>query len=395
MSNMGIRLFAMVKPICFLLLFSSCVVSQKERPYLDRAGEMFELVWELYRVPDYGLFSEYYPNSYRPDLTYFNDSTRQAQEVSYLWPMSGLFSSAVCLAALDGEKYAPYLDSMAMAVEQYYDNIRMPFGYQAYPVRFGKVDRYYDDNGLVGIDYVDSYMVTRNEGCLEKTKQVMSFILSGWDDEYEGGVSWLEGVRDQKPACSNGKAMVLALKLYEATGDSYYLETGKKFYFWMDKYLKDPERGIVWNSWLTKEGKIHPDLYTYNTGTLLQAAVSLYRATGEQSYLDNVNFLAEGSYSFFVKRTDEGTPYINDLPWFNLVLFRGYHELFNVTGDRKYVDAIIEGLDYAWEHARDNSGLFYHDWTGRSDEKLKPKWLLDASCIPEFYARAAMIKGEI
>jgi predicted alpha-1,6-mannanase (GH76 family) len=53
----------------------------------------------------------------------------------------------------------------------------------------------------------------------------MSFILSGWDDEYEGGVSWLEGVRDQKPACSNGKAMVLALKLYEATGDSYYLET--------------------------------------------------------------------------------------------------------------------------------------------------------------------------
>ena len=64
-------------------------------------------------------------------------------------------------------------------------------------------------------------------------------------------ISWLEGVKDQKPACSNGKAMVLALKLYEATKDEYYLEVGKKFYHWIDKYLKDPERGVVWNSWLT------------------------------------------------------------------------------------------------------------------------------------------------
>ena len=48
-------------------------------------------VWELYRVPKYGLFAEYYPSEHRPDLTYFNDSTRQAQEVSYLWPLSGIF----------------------------------------------------------------------------------------------------------------------------------------------------------------------------------------------------------------------------------------------------------------------------------------------------------------
>ena len=114
---------------------------------------MFQRVWELYRVPKYGLFSEYYPGSHRPDLTYFNDSTRQAQEVSYLWPMSGVFSSAVLMAAIEPEKYTVYVDSMVMAMEHYYDTTRVPFGYQAYPVQFGKVDRYYDDNGLVGIDY--------------------------------------------------------------------------------------------------------------------------------------------------------------------------------------------------------------------------------------------------
>lgn len=383
----------------WILLLALCLAGCRQAPVVtpnrDRAAEMFKHVWELYRVPQYGLFSEYYPNSYRPDLTYFNDSTRKAQEVSFLWPMSGVFSSAVALASIDPD-FRPYVDSMVMAVEQYYDTQRVPFGYQAYPVRFGKVDRYYDDNGLVGIDYVDAYRVTKNPAHLEKAKQVMTFILSGWDDRFEGGVTWLEGVDDQKPACSNGKALVLALKLYAATGDVYYLETGRRFYDWMNKYLKDPERNVVWNSWLTTSGgKIHPDLYTYNTGTLLQAAVALYRFTGEPEYLDNARRLAEGSYRVFFRTTDDGVPYIDDLPWFNLVLFRGYHDLYNVTGDSKYVDALIESLDYAWDHARDRAGLFYHDWTGRTDESRQPKWLLDASCIPEFYARIAQIKHEI
>ena len=56
---------------------------------------------------------------------------------------------------------------------------------------------------------------------------------------------------------------------------------------------------------------------------------------------------------------------------------------------------MIKGLDYAWDHARDQAGLMYHDWTGRTDEKRRPKWLLDASCVPEYYARVAMIKGEV
>ncbi len=365
-----------------------------ETPYKDQAEQMFDRVWDLYRVPSHKLFSEYYPNSYRADLTYFNDSTRQSQEVSYLWPMSGVYSSAVLMATINPEKYSCYVDSMAMAVEKYYDTQRTPFGYQAYPTEFGKVDRYYDDNGLVGIDYIDSYKVTGNPHYLEKAKQVLTFILSGWDESYEGGVSWLEGVKDQKPACSNGKAMVLALKLYEATGDNYYLETGKKFYHWIDKYLKDPDRNVVWNSWSTTKEAIVPDLYTYNTGTLLQAAVALYRATNDQTYLDNAKALAEGSYNVFVKTMDDGTPYIADLPWFNLVLFRGYHDLYNETGDSKYVDAIISSLDYAMQHATDTAGLIYHDWTGSTDESRKPKWLLDAACIPEFLARAAIIKGE-
>lgn len=90
------------------------------------AEEMFRKVWDMYRVPEYGLFSEYYPNSYRPDVNYFDDGAKSTQEVSFLWPMDGVFTSAVALAEVDPVKYGCYVDSMVMAVEQYYDDGRMP-----------------------------------------------------------------------------------------------------------------------------------------------------------------------------------------------------------------------------------------------------------------------------
>ncbi|GAB6008663.1 glycoside hydrolase family 76 protein [Dysgonomonas reticulitermitis] len=397
----------MNKTIIFFILFYAILVvscnttgagKKKGDIYFRNAEEMFDNVWNLYRVPEYGLFSEYYPNSYKPDLTYFNDGAKNAQECSFLWPMSGVFSSTVYLASIDSAKYIPYIDSMVTAVEQYCDISRTPSGYQAYPVRFGKVDRYYDDNGLVGIDYIDAYKVTKKQQYLDKAKEVMTFIQSGWSNDFGGGTSWLEGIRDQKPACSNGKATVLALKLYEACGENEYLDYGIKSYNWMMSTLKDDSLHIIWNSLLTttKEGSgVQKHAYTYNTGTMIQSATRLYKITKDEKYLNDAEILAEGSYNFYVKRSEDEIPYISDLPWFILVLFRGYHELYDVNQDPKYVNGIIGCADWAWEHARDGERLVYNDWTGRKDQSKEPKWLLDESCWPELLARIAMIKGEI
>ena len=375
--------------------FSSCNKCV-EGKYTAAAKEAFENVWKCYRIPEHGLFSEYFPNSHKPDLDYFDDGTHQAHESSFLWPMSGVFSSAVLLAKADPQRYRPYLDSMVVAMEEYYDTTRIPFAYQAYPAKFDVVDRYYDDNGLVGIDYIDTYSVTGNPAHLEKAKQIFSFILSGWDFRFEGAVPWVEGNDDQKPACSNGKALVLALKLYEATSDVYYLETGKRFYKWIWKYLRDPERNIIMNSWLTAgEGRAQFDPYTYNSGTMIQAAAALYRFTGNEEYLKQGLMLCEGTAEFFFHYTDDGIPYTYNIPWFDVVLFRGYQDVWALTGETKYADILIKALDYAWENAKDPNGLVCNDWTGRRNEMKKPKWLLDSSCIPEFLIRTAVIKGEI
>lgn len=383
-----------------LCMFMTAMQAQQKDSYLQRAEETFGLVWNKYRVPQHGLFAEYYPNSYKPDLTYFQDEGHRAKEVSYLWPMSGVFSSVNILMELDSNAYKPYLDSMVIAVEQYLDTTRIPYGYQAYPSKFETVDRYYDDNGLVGIDYIDAYDITENAFYLAKAKEVMTFIESGWSKDYGGGVPWLEGVRDQKPACSNGKATVLALKIYQASGEEKYLQYALKSYDWMMATLRDEALDIIWNALLIPDGtvrgrtttEVQQHAYTYNTGTMIQSAVRLYNVTGQLKYLEDARALAEGSYAYYFSYTADGIPYVKDIPWFTLVLFRGYQELYEIDRDPKYVNAVIERADWAWEYARDQEGLLCPDWTGRKDEHKTPKWLLDTSCMVELYARIAQIK---
>lgn len=396
---MGMRKEFLLLVVMYLL--GSVAQAQPKDIYLQRAKETFHLVWAKYRVPEHGLFAEYYPNSHKPDLTYFQESGHKAQEVSYLWPMSGVFSSVNILMELDPKAYKPYLDSMVTAVEQYLDKTRTPHGYQAYPSKFERVDRYYDDNGLVGIDYMDAYVVTADKSYLAKAKAVMSFIESGWTQDFGGGVPWLEGIRDQKPACSNGKATVLALKLYQATRDEAYLRYAIKSYDWMLNTLRDDSLDIIWNSLLIPDGtaagrkdaEVQKHAYTYNTGTMIQSAVRLYKITGKKSYLNDARALAEGSYKYYFGHTDDGVPYVKDIPWFTVVLFRGYQELYEIDRNPRYVEAVIERAEWAWVHARDEEGLPYADWTGRKDENKKQKWLLDSSCMAELYARIALIKA--
>ncbi|GEP97013.1 glycoside hydrolase family 76 protein [Chitinophaga cymbidii] len=359
--------------------------------YKRRAEEMFHRVWTLYRVPQHGLFSEYYPQQFKDSLTYMQDGNVQSKEVSYLWPLSGVVSSANLMVRLPDEKaaYQPYLDSVMTAMYAYRDTTRTPAGYQAYPSKFEKVDRYYDDNGLVAIDYAEAYENTGNPVYLARAKEVFAFIMSGWTSVLGGGVTWLEGHGDQKPACSNGMATLSALKLYQATKDPYYLQQGILFYEWMNTHLRD-SAGLYVNDIKTATGAINPTYYTYNSGAMLEAAVMLYGFTREKKYLRDARETAVSAYHYFGKPQKDMRSEFCDLPWFATVLFRGYSALYAVDKDPVYLKAIIARVDHAWNN-KDRYGLLNHNWSDPRDEAGKPKWLLDESCIAELYARMALL----
>ena len=378
---------------------SHAVAQQNKRSteYLHRAKKIYADIWNHYRVPAYqGLFSENFPSNKKDSLNYLQGDKVKEKEVSFLWPFSGIFSATnVLLKTPSGHtKYLPYLDSLSIGMEAYKDTTRLPIGYQAYPSRFEKDDRYYDDNGLVGIEYIEAYFNTKSPVYLSRAKVVFKFIQSGWSEQLGGGVYWLEGHSDMKPACSNGMDMLVALKLYKATKDTSYLHWGKRFYDWMKANLGDPN-GVYWNDKKTADGSVNKTYYTYNTGSMLEASVLLYQFTNDKKYLNAAEFMAKGAYRHFSdEKHGPNVKMLVDLPWFLTVLFKGYEALYHVDGNYSYLNIIKRDLDYAWQNSRDKYGFLNNNWT--NDPKLitKPKWLLDEACIAELYARLSILERE-
>ncbi|HJW15972.1 MAG TPA: glycoside hydrolase family 76 protein [Flavisolibacter sp.] len=388
---------AIIVILCFLV--SNAIMAQpglklNNRVYASKAESFFHKVWNYYRVPAYGLFSEYYPQQHQDTLTYMQEGQVASKPVSYLWPFSGMFTAAIQLMELPGrkQKYQPYLDTLVNGIERYRDTTRSPAGYQAYPSFLEKVDRYYDDNGLVGIDYLKAYEMTHDPAYLSRAKDAFAFIVSGWSEVLGGGVTWLEGHGDQKPACSNGMATLLALKLYKATHDEQYLQWGKRFYSWMHANLRD-SIGLYCNDRKTANDSLNRVYYTYNSGSMLEASVMLFQFTKQKNYLSEARQTASSSLRFFGKKNKEGRISVLDLPWFVLVLFRGYESLYKLDRNPRYINVIIENVDYAWKQSKDSYGLINNSWKkGSATEMTSPKWLLDEACMIEFYARIALLK---
>ncbi len=353
----------------------------KANSHKEKALYMYDKVYELYNVPGTEFFLERYP------------AQPEDKAVSYLWPFSGMFSAVNALGAIiDPEDYQKKLDRIMAGLEKYYDSLREPPAYQAYPFDFGGDDRFYDDNQWLGLDFLEAYHLTKDEKYLEKAKMMFDFSISGWSDELGGGIYWCEQKLDTKNTCSNGPAAVLALKLYEVTKEESYLEWGKKIYEWTRSNLQDPSC-VYWDH-LRTDGGIDRTTYTYNTGTMLHSAVLLYKVTGEQEYLLEAERVAKASLDHFAPVRSDGKRFFpKENPWFTGVLFRGYICLYEVNKDPTYIDAVIENIDYAWENARDANGLISRDWSGESKEDANVKWLLDEACLVELYARAHLLRS--
>lgn len=385
-------------PILLISIFVLCCTHTSQaqnlsEKYLQRAELMYATVWKHYSVPaNTGLFTENFPSNNADTLTYLQGGGVKEKAVSFLWPFSGMFSATNVLLKIPSvrKKYLLYLDSCVTGMEKFRDTIRSPAGYQAYPVMFEKSDRYYDDNGLVGIDYMEAYFNTKDPVYLKRAEEVFKFIISGWSNELGGGVTWLEGHSDQKPACSNGTAALTALKIYQGNKNPYYLKWGKKFYDWMYENLKD-SRGVYSND-KKPNGTVNRTFYTYNSGFMLEAAVLLFECTKEKKYLQQAKQVAKDAFLHFsAVPHDKNLTIQIDLPWFVTVLFRGYEALYRQDKNDQFIVAIERDLNYAWENSRDKYGLVTHSWTPNVKELEKPKWLLDEGCIAELYARISML----
>lgn len=386
--------------LSFPMLLASCGQHQGEKPaaaddiYALRAAETLDSVYARYGADSTCLLRENYPFAEDYEATYLASETSDRNAYSYLWPFSGTLSAISALYEATGDSvYIDLWDNRAVpGLEHYFDTCRKPPAYASYINTASPSDRFYDDNVWLGIDFTDMYNATGKKAYLDRAESIWKFIESGTDDVLDGGIYWCEQKKNGKNTCSNAPGAVYALKLFNATADSTYLEKGKSLYDWTVTHLQDPEDKLYFDN-INLSGEIGKAKFAYNSGQMLQAAALLHKITGDSIFLTQAQEIASAAHKrFFNSKATDDEGEFNLLMrgdiWFTAVMMRGFAELYSIDGNPEYMEDFRRNLDYAWTHMRDSSsGLFNTDWSG--DKTDETKWLLTQAAMSEMYARIA------
>ena len=402
-TNFFLRLFLVFNFIIGVSL-AGCNVENNEKNSgmeknvcLERARILLDSLYQNYSIPNSCLLRETFPFDKASEKILFDKRNSIPKDYSYLWPYSGTFSAVNALyeATRDKKLYRLLKEKVLSGLEEYYDIKREPHAYASYVTFVHQSDRYYDDNIWIGIEFTNLYMLTRDKEYLGKAKMIWSFILSGMDDTFDGGIYWCEQKKESKNTCSNAPGSVFALKLFKATNDSLYFKRGKELYKWTQKNLQDSTDYLYFDN-IRLDGKIGKAKFAYNSGQMMQSAALLYQLTKNPDYLEDAQSIAKECYNYFF--TDFTTDTGESLKmlkqgniWFTAVMLRGFIELYQLDQNKTFIDAFNQCLSYAWDNARDENGLFGTDLTGNNNNNKK-KWLLTQAAMVEMYSRLAAIQ---
>lgn len=401
--NFKVRLSLLT--ICVAIVIYGNIYCNANRlsPTLIEKGQLtLDSLYSHFSVDGVNLLRENYPydNSFKADYL-ATDDVKEGNLYSYLWPFSGTLSAAKSLYEItNNPKYLELIETKILpGLECYKDTLRRPNGFASYVTNEVVSDRFYDDNDWIGIDLIELYLLTMKKIYLRNAEEVWQFVESGIDSHLGGGIYWCEQKKDSKNTCSNAPAIVFALRLYEATQESLYLDKAKELYDWTRKNLRDSVDGLYFDN-KKLNGNIGYEKYPYNSGQMLEGACLLYSFTGDEKYLKDANEIASSSYKYFFtgkKVTDNQGDFNLFSPgavWFVAIMIRGLYEHSQITSNPLYMDTVVRCLDYAWDHMRDSStGLFNEDWSGM--EKKEKKWLLTQAAMVEMFSSAAKYNKSI
>lgn len=301
-------------------------------------------------------------------------SKKESSPPCDLWTLGSILQASDEIEKLSPHR--PLVAKVSRMLEQYYRSNAIP-AYSSNIISMGGGDRYYDDNLWIGLAFLDVYTRTHQQSFLNKSKEIYQFVMSGYD-RIDGGIYWNESDKVTKNACSNGPAILLALRLHEISGQKIYLDTALSLYRWINKHLQS-KTGLYWDkiNLPPKHPKIDSAIYPYNSGVMLEVNVRLYKITKDKSYLKEAQRIADASFLYFFLQGK-----IHSCHWINAVLVRGYESFYSVNPEKKYLLAVKIYTDMKWNDSRDVNNLI-----GRGDKKT----LLDQAGMIEMYARLSRL----
>uniref|UniRef100_A0A914XTJ0 Glycoside hydrolase family 76 protein n=1 Tax=Plectus sambesii TaxID=2011161 RepID=A0A914XTJ0_9BILA len=243
---------------------------------------------------------------------------------------------------------------------------------------------YYDDDALwAGIALVKAYRKSPSVFYITGAKGVFDELVGYWDSKCNGGV-WWSHEKTYKNAITNELFLMLAIDLYEETGDVNYYNWAIREYNWFlasgmlnsDNLIND---GLT-DQCVTNNGTT----WTYNQGVILGGLAGLARINpgNASTYLNLADKIVRAVAAHLTMNSSEGKAILKesvvdgeDGEQFKGIFMRYLAQLIAVTTDasRKaaYAQLILDSADYVWNNAKNNQNEVSAVWIGQRHD---PPW---------------------
>ncbi len=312
-----------------------------------------------------------------------HNGKRRENEPAFTWACGVQLTALTAAARLDKLTYAPLVRRYVTGLDVYWSKADPVPGYDVLPGP-KSADRYYDDNEWVVMGLIEAYEVTGDADDLDRAEKTFKFVMSGEDNQLGGGLYWHEQEKKSKNTCSNGPAIVAALRLYEVTHKADYLDTAKRLYVWTNAHLQDTD-GLYWDN-VKLNGRVEKTKFTYNTALMLRADALFHKITGEQKYLDEAERVAKASeMHWFQKETGA----IADSGMFAHHLCEAFFALEKEDKDPHWRAIVTRALIFEQEKGRDSEGHYNDRWDGAAPEKREKIGLLGQASVARAFLFAA------
>lgn len=273
------------------------------------------------------------------------------------------------------------------ALELYLDAERGAYDSYPPPPLGTRGDPFYDDNAVIGLEFVRRYRLAGDDDMLSRAARVFDFVVQAWDTRTTGpcpgGMHWVDADWNPYQGATNVTSLAseLAAHLYEGTGETRYLDWAIRTYEWVRECMRRGD-GLYANG-LRLDGVVEETLWTYNSGSMIGAATLLYRATGDEAYLRMAVQDAGGAMAYW---SAEDRLY-NQPAVFNAILFANLLLLQSVAPDEDHREIMARYAERIWQANRDpDTGLFRFQASGGGppDANLRPATLHQAAATQVF-----------
>jgi len=130
---------------------------------------------------------------------------------------------------------------------------------------------YNDDVVWGSLMCIRAFKLTNDGGMLDMAKNNFNMMWNrAWDTSVLGGGLWWNTNNNTKNTCVNAPAVICAMLLYQATGDSSYKTKAKQIMDWMVARLYDANTGEVKGA-IIPNGTITEGALSYTQGTFIGA----------------------------------------------------------------------------------------------------------------------------